>query len=104
MTVRVIVMSTDQHQGRIRFLLKPDHTDPPRDRGGILDFVQFLLAGKPTDPFDSIKANREIVKPLGKSTSMQRTGQGNRRHHRMRTSRSKCNISDSPLGPTIARL
>ena len=104
MTVRVIVMSTDQHQGGIRFLPKPDHTDPPCDRGGILNLVQLLLAGKPADPFDSIKANREIVEPLGESTSMQRTGQGNRRHHGVRTSRSKCNISDSPLGPTIARL
>lgn len=88
MTAHVIVISTDQHQGWIRFLPKPNHADPPRDRGGILNFVQLSLVGKAADSFDPIKADRKVVEPLGKSTAMQRAGQGNRRHHGMRTSRS----------------
>lgn len=85
MTLRVIVISTDQYQGWIRLLSKPNHPDPPRDRRGILNLVQLLFTGKPANTFDPIKADRKVVEPLGKSTAMQRTGQRNRRHHRMRT-------------------
>ncbi len=96
MTLRLIVVSPDQDQRRIRLLPEPNHADPSSDRGGILDFVQVPLTGKPADPFHSIETDRKVSKPPGKTAPIERPHQGNRRHHWMRPSRSNDDISDSP--------
>jgi len=103
-TLGLIVVSPDQDQRRVRLLPEPNNTDPPGDGRGIVDFVQIPLTGKPADPFHSIETDRKPGEPLVKTPPMKRSRQGNRGHHRMRTSRSKNDISDSPSGSRLAPL